>query len=196
MIRTALDSDDLTVFTYPADFYLTYSDLVPDPQAFEASHPGHQVVYIDRGLGDPGVKATIADVETGALQPGDLPAWLDTRANAGAQFLTVYANRSNHPAAAAAAGHRAVWWWIATLDGTIAVPDWTPLTGPALVQIAGSDRLGVHADFSLVLNPHWHPSPPPAETTALRGALAAVDHQLATVVLTLASAQGILRLYT
>lgn len=195
MIRTALDSNDLTVFRYDTDFYLTYSDLVTNPQAFEAAHLGHQVLYIDRGLGDPGLKATIADVERGALDPADLPNWLDTRANAGAQYLTVYVNRSNHAAAAAAAGHRGPWWWIATLDGTITVPDWTPLTGPALVQFAGAAQTGVHADMSLVLNLSWHPSPAPPLPAKLRSDLATVDSILQGTVKGLASLETILHQY-
>ncbi len=162
MYRTALDSDHLDVFTYPADFILTYSDLVTDPQGFAAAHPGRQIVYIDRGLGDPGLKASIADVEKGALTLADMPAWLDERAARGVPYLTMYVNRSNLAAADAAVAPRKPWRWVATLDGTLAIAGLVPLRAPALVQFAGENLTGVHADMSLVLNGQWRPSPAPA----------------------------------
>ena len=42
MWRTAIDSDVLSDLTAPADFHLTYSDIVPDPAAFEAERPRTQ----------------------------------------------------------------------------------------------------------------------------------------------------------
>lgn len=181
MIRTAIDSDDLTVFTYPADFILTYSDLVTDPAAFGAAHPSAQVVYIDRGLGDPGGKASIADVETGALSPADVPGWLDRKAAAGVQYLTVYMNRANRAAVDAAAGNRRPFRWVATLDGTLAIAGLTPLRAPSLVQFAGEQQTGIHADLSLVFNPGWHPSPVPQDPAVIAAAVAAVTGDLVAI---------------
>lgn len=161
MIRTALDSDSLLAFGIQVDFALTYSDLVTDPAGFEAEHPRKQVVYIDRGNGDPGNKASIIDVETGAHRIADIAPWYDHKAAAHVAYLTFYVNRSNLLAAEAAVGGRHMFRWLATLDGTIVIPGFTPLVGPDLVQIAGASATGVHADFSLVLNPGWHPSPQP-----------------------------------
>jgi hypothetical protein len=162
MIRTALDSDSLSAFGIQVDFALTYSDLVTDPAAFEAEHPRKQVVYIDRGNGDPGNKASIIDVETGAHRIADIAPWYDHKTAAHVAYLTFYVNRSNMLAAEAAVGGRHMFRWVATLDGTIVIPGFTPLVGPDLVQIAGASATGIHADFSLVLNPGWHPSPQPA----------------------------------
>jgi len=158
MIRTMLDSDDLLAFTAITDIIATYSDLVHPVEAFEAAHPGRLILYIDRGLGDPGMKATIADVETGALKPSDLPDWFDERFSKGIKYLTYYCNRSSHAAVKAALGHRVMWEWIATLDGTVNVEGYVPLLGPSAVQILGSGHLGIRADLSLVLNDQWHPS--------------------------------------
>lgn len=158
-IRTALDSEDLSVFTSNTDFIFTYSDLVPDRTVFEARYPHQQVVYIDRGLGDPDLKATIADVEPHALTPADLPKWWDDRHNRGAHWLTHYSDRNDRLACVDALAGRPAYQWVATLDGTVHVDGFTPLGGPDIVQILGSAHLGFNADFSLVLNPAWRPSP-------------------------------------
>lgn len=167
MYRTALDSEDLSAFNDSTDFILTYSDLITDPHGFESAHPAQTVVYIDRGLGDPGTKATIADVERFALSPADLPAWYDERNARHMAFLTVYSDRSTIPAVNAAIGNRPVSRWIATLDGTMHIDGFVPMKWPALVQTANSAMTGIHADFSVVLADGWHPSPlTPAEVAA------------------------------
>jgi hypothetical protein len=159
MIRTALDSDQLDAFTPNVDFILTYSDLITDPRAFEAEHPGQQVRYIDRGLGDPDLKATIIDIERGAMTPAQLPAWYDERERLGRPYLTMYVNRSNLAAADAALQGRSINRWIATLDGTLHIDGFQPMHWPALVQFAGAAAIGIHADLSLVLSDGWNPSP-------------------------------------
>lgn len=158
-IRIALDSDDLSVFGAPCDFILTYSDLVHDGVAFAAEHPGKQIEYIDRGMGDPGGKATIIDVETGAHTVASIPAWYDAKAAKHLPYLTYYCNRSTLPGVQAVIGSRHMWRWIATLDGTVAVHGFSPLQGPDLVQCTPAVHLGFHADLSLVLSPSWHPAP-------------------------------------
>jgi hypothetical protein len=159
MIRTAIDSDDLSQLNPPATFGLVYSDLVTDAAALEREHGGKQLVYIDRGMGDPDNKASIIDVETGAYRPADVPGWYDRKTAAHVAYLTYYANRGNHLTVEAALAGRHMFRWIATLDGTIVVAGFAPLAGPDLVQTTGAAQLGLHADFSLVLNPGWHPSP-------------------------------------
>ena len=171
MWRTAIDSDVLSDLTAPADFHLTYSDIVPDPAAFEAERPRTQVKYIDRGLGDPGNKASIADVEFHALTVADLPAWYDRKAAAKVPYLTWYASRNSIPAIQAVIGGRHMWRWVATLDGTLVIPGFPAFESPDLVQILGSGQLGAHVDLSLVLSPSWNPSPVAAEVHAIQVAI-------------------------
>lgn len=162
MLRTALDSDVLDAFTSPTDFIFTYSDLVPDVRAFEARYPDKMFAYIDRGMGDPGFKASIADVERGAMTVDQLPDWYDKKARARVAYLTHYTDRSTLDAARAVLAGRQMYQWVATLDGTCNVPGYVPFRGPDLIQIAGSNLTGLHADFSLVLSPTWRPVPAPA----------------------------------
>lgn len=167
MIRVAFDSDDLAALPNSAPILLTYSDIVPDLGLIQAVHPHSTIILIDRGLGDPGLRATVADVETGALTPADLPHWYDERHAAGRQFLTVYNNRDTMPAVLTALAGRPAFHWVATLDGTVHIPGFVPLQGPALVQILGANQLGIHADLSLVLRDDWHPIPPAIEPAAV-----------------------------
>lgn len=174
IIRTALDSDQLDALNQPVDFVITYSDLVHDAAAFEELHKGKQVVYIDRKNGDPGNKATIIDVEPGCYAPHEIPAWYDHKAAAKLPYLTHYSDRSDLPSVHAAIGSRHMWRWVATLDGTLAIPGFVPLQGPDLVQLIGADRVGVHADFSLVLSPSWRPAPMTANKVAATNAASAI----------------------
>jgi hypothetical protein len=171
MLRTALDSDNLADFSPHTDFILTYSDLVPDAAVFEAAHRGQQVAYIDRGMGDPGNKASIIDIERGTHTVAELAPWHDFKAAHKVQYLTWYASRSNVDAINAALGGRRMYRWIATLDGTLAIPGFQPLVGPDLVQLLPDTRIGIHADFSIVLSPTWRPAPlPPQMASALTDA--------------------------
>lgn len=158
MIRLALDSDDPAALTGIVPFLFTYSDITSDAELAElrARFPASQVLLIDRGLGDPGRRATLADVETGALTPASLPGWLDERR--GTPFLTAYCNRNTLPAVVQAVGSRPCWHWVATLDGTCHIDGYPALGGPALVQILGEQQLGIHADLSIVLHDGWHPA--------------------------------------
>jgi hypothetical protein len=171
MLRTALDSDNLAAFTPHTDFILTYSDLVLDAAVFEAAHRGQQVAYIDRGMGDPGNKASIIDIETGTHTVAELAPWHDFKAAHKVQYLTWYASRDKIDSINAALGGRRMYRWVATLDGTLAIPGFQPLVGPDLVQLLPADKIGVHADFSIVLSPTWRPAPlPPQMATALTDA--------------------------
>jgi hypothetical protein len=163
MIRTALDSDDLSAFSPHVDFILTYSDLVPDAAAFEAEHKGQRVVYLDRGNGDPGDKATIIDVERGTYNPSHVPAWYDYKAARKLPFLTYYCQRSTVAAVQAVIGGRHMYRHIATLDGSLNVPGFTLFESPDLVQAFPAAMLGIHADLSLVFCPTWRPAEPTAE---------------------------------
>jgi hypothetical protein len=193
VIRTALDSDDLSVFKPPADFILTYSDLVIDAAAFEREYPGVQVVYIDRGIGDPDDKATIIDAETGAYRTDQVAEWYDRKAAKKAAYLTYYANRSNLLAIEADIGGRHMYRWVATLDGTIVIPGFSPLRGPDLVQTTSAAQLGFHADFSLVLNPGWHPSPDNPKLAQMNTIAADASRDLSMVAGRLSSLEAMVK---
>lgn len=163
MIRFMLDSDKLADLPAGAAPVLgTYSDLVRSADVLSQLrqlHAGSEIVLIDRGLSDPTGLASVADVETGAMKPSDLPAWFDRKATAKIGWLTCYSNRANMAACDEALGARPHWRWIATLDGTCHITGFDPLRGPGLIQFAGENLLGLHADASLILNPNWHPGP-------------------------------------
>ena len=167
MIRTAFDSDVIGAVPQSADFVFLYSDAVPDLAAAQAEFPRSTVLLIDRGLGDPGLRATLADVERFALTVADIPRWYDERHAAGRQYLTIYNSRDLLPAVIQALNGRPASHWVATLDGTVHIDGWPPLQGPALVQCLGEAQLGIHADFSLVLRDDWHPVPPSREPAAV-----------------------------
>lgn len=172
MIRLAFDSDDLAALPNSAPFLLTYSDIVPDLAPLLAQHPHSRIILIDRGLGDPGTRATVADVESGALTIADIPHWYDEHHAAGRENLTIYTDRNNLPSSITALAGRPAFHWVATLDGTVHVDGFTPLVGPALVQILGENQLGIHADLSLVLRDDWWPVPPAREPAVVAADLA------------------------
>lgn len=159
MIRFMLDTDIAADLTGHAEILAFYSDLVTDPATFEAHYPHSTVLWIDRGLGDPNDKATIMDIETGALTIGDAPSLYDRWHAQGRKDITVYVNRDNMGAVSQAMGDRAHFQWIATLDGTLHIPSFNPLHTPAAIQFATAAMLGLHADGSLVLEDNWHGTP-------------------------------------
>lgn len=161
-IRFMLDSDDLNALTDHADILATYSDLTSDPAAIEQRYPASVVVWIDRGLGDPNSKATVMDIETGALTVADAPHLFDQWLSEGRKYITGYLNRANLAAFNTAMGTRQVWRWVATLDGTAFIAGDEPLFAPAAIQCLSSAMLGMHADGSLVLNDDWHPQLTPS----------------------------------
>lgn len=180
-IRFMLDSDDLSALTNHVDYLATYSDLVTNAADFEAMHFPATVVWIDRGLGDPGNKATIMDIETGALSVADAPGLYDRWHAEGREFITGYVNRSNVDAFNAAMGKRQVWRWGATLDGTVHFPNDAPLFAPAIVQCFNADMLGIHADGSLILNDLWRPQVTAATVAVVRSDINAAISDTASV---------------
>lgn len=165
MIRVAFDSDvlgDLPAGLAPV--LMTYSDLVPTHTALNElsdKHPHSEIVLIDRNAGDPLGLASVADVEPGCLTAAQLPGWFERKTKNKIEYLTVYSDRADLPAiddALRGTGHESHWRWVATLDGTVDITGLKPLHRPAVVQILGAARLGIHADMSLVLEPGWHPA--------------------------------------
>jgi hypothetical protein len=161
-VRIMLDSEDLAAIPSGiAPLVASYADLFPTLAAlheFEQAHPASEVVLIDRALGDPLGLASVADVESGALSPGQLPGWFDKKTAANVRYLTVYCDRADLAACDAALGDRDHWRWVATLDGTafLDLHGYPPLRRPAAIQCLGSNDVGIDCDLSLVLNPNWH----------------------------------------
>ena len=183
-----LDTDQpgqLTATGIRADLLATYADLISHQSQAELESEWPQVAYIDRGTGDPLGLASIIDVEKGTHRPADAPGWYDRQHARGIKYLTVYCNRSTLPAVNAAMGKRKFFRWVATLDGTVHVPSFTPGKTPAAVQCLGAAALGFHADLSLVYEDWWQPTPrTPADTVWVAAALASLtraDSQLGTL---------------
>ena len=188
MIRVMLDTDQpeqLTGSKIRAPILATYADLMGPPASLlDLRKEWPQVVLIDRGLGDPRGLATVIDIERGTHGPGDAPAWYDRQHKAGLHHLTVYCDRAILPAVNAAMGARSYFRWVATLDGTAHVAPFTPGQGPAAVQILPADRLGFHADLSLVLEDWWHPAPAPRPPLPPDVAKALLDAEQSVQLLT------------
>jgi len=160
MIRLMLDSDNLLDLPAGiAPLLATYSDLLPTHAALNQladRHPDSEVILIDRGLGDPLGLASVADVETGSLSVSRIREWHSRKTAQHIQDITVYCSRDWLPAVEGALSGLAWFKWLATLDGTCALPGFTPLRAPAAVQCFSAAMLGIHADGSLVLEDQWH----------------------------------------
>jgi peptidoglycan hydrolase-like protein with peptidoglycan-binding domain len=107
--------------------------------------------------------ADVADVETGAMTPGDLPGWISRQQARGIKRPVIYCNASTWPSVKAAVGNAEVSYWIA---------EWTDnptqtLAGADAVQYASTSSY----DLSYVLPTFpFYPggvTPPPTTTTPL-----------------------------
>lgn len=165
MIRVMLDTDDLAIipnFAGHVPLLATYSDLIRDHAELDRLRKitaPSKLILIDRALGDPTGQASVADVEPRCLTAAQLPGWFARKTKASVEFLTVYSDRNDLPAideALKGTGHENHWRWVATLDGTAFIWGMAALRRPAAVQILGEDKLGIHADLSLVLEDGWH----------------------------------------
>ncbi len=153
--RLACDSDDLASLI-GTPFVRTYADLITSPKVLDelrSRFPDSIIELIDRGLGDPGGIATIADVESGALTIAQLPAWFDERHGRGLRDLVSYCSLDNLPAVIKALDGRPHWNWIAWF-GHLFVPE----RPDAQVQFAPSSALGIHVDLTLVPNYRYRPT--------------------------------------
>jgi len=188
--RIGYDSDVIAAIPAGAAVAWVYADQVHDNAALIALQGRWPaVVLIDRGLGDPLGQASEIDIERGTFSPAAAPGWYDQQAAKGIRYLTVYSNRSTLAAVNAAMGSRPFYRHIATLDGTLLVPEYPE----AIVQFLGASTAGIpgtggHCDASIIRNHHWHPAPvlsagawvSPAAASASSLATAAAD--LATVL--------------
>lgn len=111
-----------------------------------------------------------ADDEPGDLTPAATAEWAAGEHKAGRVPL-LYVNRSNKPPTASECRARGLsagkdfGWWVATLDGSFTDTDGHDLrTEPGVwaIQFAGEDRLGIHADASVITtegNAWFHTEP-------------------------------------
>lgn len=167
VIRVAIDSDTLSALTGHAEIIMTYSDLVTDEAAFRALYPHSTVLFIDRGLGDPGNKASIVDYEPGTVTLAQLHDKIVAMNERGEKFPTAYHDRADSADVHAALEGVHHYNGVATLDGTVFVPGDKPLFEPAFVQILPAGKVGIHADLSLVLMDSWNPTVPGVNTRVI-----------------------------
>lgn len=171
MTRVIFDSDQPAVLVNPAKagvLVATYADLLTPAIIAEL---GPMLLVIDRGQGDPHGLATIADIEQGLLSPATGAALIRQWVSQHRAFPTAYCDRSLRAAVASELSGVPYHEWIATLDGTCN-PDGNR---PAAVQILGADKVGFHADLSIVWADNWHPAAAgatAAQVAAVRSALA------------------------
>jgi hypothetical protein len=128
-------------------------------------HAQHVMISVtaDHSRGD------CLDVENGDATPAQAPGWIRARHVAGATNVTIYCNRSTLPAVERACAGLSYYKWIATLDGTLFIPGFPALAGPAAVQFAGASLAGVNVDVSLVWEDNWHKRPPPPPVLGAAG---------------------------
>jgi hypothetical protein len=160
MIRFGCDSASLGALL-PTDFVMPYADLIGTSQelaALRARFPRSELVFFDRGLGDPLGLATIIDVERGARLPRDCPDWFDERHAAGHKYLTVYASYARMPAVDQHMAGRGFWRFFAYWGNGLVVPGHPD----AMIQFASGAMLGAKVDLTLVHNDAWHPRTPQA----------------------------------
>lgn len=179
MIRVMADSDQLDALHINVGIVATYSDLIHDFAAWAGQHPGKSCVLIDRGLGDPTGQARIFDVERWSLTPADVKGRLEAKKAAGLSGLTVYANRSTMPQVDALNPGGGYYRWFATLDGSLAIPGFTPLETPAAVQAIPAAWTGLHVDLSLVFEDSFYPCPGTSNAYANLGLISSHLHQVA-----------------
>lgn len=193
MIRTMIDSDDLSALGTRSHIVATYADLVTDLTELEQRHHGQIVVLIDRGLGDHTGQASVYDIENHAGSVQHFPVWYDQQHAKGVKFLTAYSDRNTIPAIKAVSGTRNPFHWVATLDGTCHIDGWPALHGPAAIQFAGAAQVGTHVDLSLVLEDNWHPAPGALNVDTARHLVAATSNDIASATSHLHRISALLR---
>lgn len=167
-VRFMIDTDDLSLLTGHVELLATYGDLVTDLAQLQHEFPNSTIILINRGLGDPTGKTSVADIEPGAMTIAQALAWYDEQRSKGIEFLTTYHDRNDAPAVASAFAGRPHFNWDATLDGTAHIAGYHPLEGPAAVQCLSATMLGYHADGSLVFRDDWHPTRQSVNTGTLK----------------------------
>jgi len=190
MIRTAMDTDNLAALDGAFPIIMTYSDLVPVPSQLQVRFPNSELVLIDRKLGDPSGQASIIDIEPGAWDVSEARSWFEAKIAARVPFLTAYSDRAELAAIDAALAGVPHFRWIATLDGTVHIPGYTPLRSPAVVQILDAAHSGAPIDISLVLEDNWHPTLAVPDISA---ALTSAESALTATNTAVAAMQAVVR---
>jgi hypothetical protein len=103
--------------------------------------------------------ADVLDVETGDASPAESYVWLKQKIARGDSMPTVYCNRSTQPQVEIATKElihgKDYFFWIATLDGTVKLPD---MTGVVAIQDKSAAQTHAHYDESIVYSDVWHRS--------------------------------------
>lgn len=164
LMRDSIRPDDIPVSGTDIVAVYRNGSFAADPADIASRFPGIPVAWIDV-IGNNAGGCGILDIENGDATPQTAAHWVAAR-HAVEGKPVLYVNRSNITAVynvMAANGwkpgiHFRV--WLATLDGTVSVPD---MTGIVAVQARGSDRTGGNYDESVVYDATWHaPAKPPA----------------------------------
>ncbi len=181
--RIMRDSTVITDIPVPGtDIVAAYSNGIYAATSIEVQSrfPGIPVAWIDV-IGD-NPHAHIADIEPSDISDQAAVRWVQSKLAIGGSYLPIlYSDRSNlTPLFNALAIYNLrvgthFRLWIATLDGTVAVPD---MFGVTAVQDKGQDRTHGHYDESVVYDPAFLPSrpiskplppPPPPQHAVLIG---------------------------
>jgi len=138
MNRTMYDSTNPAVIPNSAQLVGAYVDGFGGYDAAVAKFGADKVVSISVANHD----ADVADVESGAMSPDDLPGWIERQNARGVKRPGVYCSLSIWASVKAAVGNRSVSYWIA---------DWVgspyEITGADAVQYENTPDY----DLSLVL---------------------------------------------
>lgn len=111
---TMYDSTNPSAIPSNAQLVASYVDGYGGYPAAVAIFGAAKVVSISVGNND----ADVADVETGAMTPAELPGWIARQVARGVARPVVYCNESTWPAVKAAVGNLNVSYWIANPGGS------------------------------------------------------------------------------
>jgi len=111
---TMYDSTNPASIPAGAQLVAAYVDGFGGYSAAVARFGAAKVVSISVGNNN----ADVADVESGAMTPGDLPGWIARQQARGVKRPVVYCNESTWPSVKAAVGNASVSYWIANPGGS------------------------------------------------------------------------------
>jgi hypothetical protein len=158
---TMYDSTNPGAIPANAQLVAAYVDGFGGYTAAVARFGASKVVSISVGNNN----ADVADVETGAMTPGDLPGWIARQVARGVKRPVVYCNESTWPSVKAAVGGANVSYWIANPGGNGII------SGADAVQNVweGSwDSSVVQPSFPFYNGTVTPPPPPPPVTYPLK----------------------------
>jgi hypothetical protein len=128
LARFAVDSDRLESL-FAADFVRTYADLVhteAELTQLQQRFPDSAVELIDRGLGDPLGRATIQDVEPGALTAAQAAENIRANQARHIRWNVVYSDRSDLEEVNRACEGLHYYHWVA-VPGSLVLPGYSQI---------------------------------------------------------------------